>query len=736
MTLQGRNTEPEELAGTVESVVYQNKMNDYTVIELASDDGRLLTAVGAMPYVGEGEHVRLYGTWTHHSEYGEQFAVTAFEKELPSTAAEILRYLSGRNVKGIGPVTALKIVNRYGDDTFDVIENHPEWLADIPGISRKKAAEISESFQEQTGIRSLMMFCKNHIGSSSVSRIYQRWGPGAVGILQENPYILCTELDRIPFERADAIAETLGFDKNDPLRLAAGFLYVLRYNAQMNGHACLPSAPLIEATAEELGADPERLAELLPSLIESGRLGSYTVGDTVYVYTPENGEDEAYIAEKLRVLDAVAVTVGVPDIERMVERLESEWSISYCREQRQAIFEAFLRGVLIVTGGPGTGKTTVIRALMYLFHRLGFRVALAAPTGRAAKRMSEATSEEAKTIHRMLEMERVSETRPRFNRDETMPLDENVIIIDEASMIDLPLMAALLRAVKRGSRVILIGDVSQLPSVGCGNVLSDLIASQCFATVSLSEIFRQERDSLIITNAHRINAGELPLLSKDAVDFFFVPRSLEDEIPGTVVNLIDERLPRRYGEEIREEIQVITPSRRGRSGTESLNRILAESMNPPSRKKKQIKHRDTVFREGDKVMQLRNNYELEWEKGSVNGVGVFNGDIGYIEEISPSAGEVTVSYDGRRVVYRHEELEELEHAYAITVHKSQGSEYSVVLVPLYACGSMLQTRNLLYTAVTRARRMVVLVGRADVLATMVKNNRQAVRYTCLRERLS
>ncbi len=736
MALQGKTAEPEELAGTVESVVYQNKTNDYTVIELASDDGKLLTAVGAMPYVGEGEHVRLYGTWTHHSEYGEQFAVTAFEKELPSTASEILRYLSGRNVKGIGPVTALKIVNRYGDDTFDVIENHPEWLADIPGISPKKAADISESFREQTGIRSLMMFCKNHIGSASVSRIYQRWGPGAVGILQENPYVLCTELERIPFERADAIAEALGFDKNDPLRLGAGFLYVLRYNAQMNGHACLPSARLIEATAEELGADRGRLSELLPSLLEQGKLGSYTVQDTIYVYTPENGEDEAYVAEKLKVLDNVAVTVGTPDIERMIERLESEWSIAYCREQRQAIFEAFLRGVLIVTGGPGTGKTTVIRALMYLFDRFGFKVALAAPTGRAAKRMSEATAEEAKTIHRMLEMERVSETRPRFNRDESLPLDENVIIIDEASMIDLPLMAALLRAVKRGSRVILIGDVSQLPSVGCGNILSDLIASQRFATVSLSEIFRQEKDSLIITNAHRINAGELPLLSKTAVDFFFVARSLEEEIPETVANLIDERLPRRYGDEIREELQVITPSRKGRSGTENLNRILAGSMNPPSRRKKQIKFRDTVFREGDKVMQLRNNYELEWEKGSVNGVGVFNGDIGYIEEIDPSAEEMTVSYDGRRVVYHHEEFEELEHAYAITVHKSQGSEYPVVLVPLYACGSMLQTRNLLYTAVTRAKRMVLLVGRADILATMVKNNRQTVRYTCLRERLT
>ena len=734
--MSSRKPEESELSGTVESVVYRNEANDYTVIELASEDGHLVTAVGALPYVGEGEHVRLFGSWTHHSEYGEQFSVTAFEKELPSTAADILRYLSGRNVKGIGPVTALKLVNRFGDDTFDVIENHPDWLADIPGISPKKASEICESFREQTGIRSLMMFCRNHVGSASVTKIYQRWGAGAVGILQKNPYILCSELDRISFERADAIAESLGFAKDDPLRLTAGIHYVLRYNASVNGHACLPIERLLDAAAEELSVERKKLSELIPSLIAERKLDALKLGDTLYIYTPENGDDESYIAEKLRLLDSTAVTVSAPDIERMIERLENEWGITYCREQRIAIYEAFGRGVLIVTGGPGTGKTTVIRALMRMFDMLGFRVALAAPTGRAAKRMSEATSEEAKTIHRMLEMERVSDLRPRFNRDEKEPLDENAIIIDEASMIDLPLMAALLRAVKRGSRVILIGDASQLPSVGCGNVLADLIRSGAFGTVSLSEIFRQEKGSLIITNAHRINAGELPQLSRDATDFFFVSRNREEEIPDTVVQLIRERLPRTYGEEIRQQIQVITPSRRGRSGTENLNLLLAGTMNPPSKRKKQLGFRDTVFREGDKVMQLKNNYELEWEKGGVSGVGVFNGDIGYIESVDPIAEELTVDYDGRRVVYKSGDLEELEHAYAITVHKSQGSEYPVVLVPLYACGSLLQTRNLLYTAVTRARRMVILVGRADVLSTMVSNNRQVHRYSCLCERLS
>ncbi|MBR4770138.1 MAG: ATP-dependent RecD-like DNA helicase, partial [Clostridia bacterium] len=626
-------------------------------------------------------------------------------------------------------------VNRFGDDTFGVIEQHPEWLSDIPGISKKKAAEISESFRDQAGIRELMVFCQNYIGSTSISHIYEKWGSRAVGVIRENPYILCEEIDSIGFERADVIARDLGFPMDSPERLASGVAYVLRFNASVNGHVCLPIDRLVDAASEELRASCDVIRQTIQTMKENGKLSGYTIGETEYIFAQEYGRDEEIVARRLVALDRSATDVSADNIDRLIDRTENEFSIKYSKDQREAIFEAFRRGVLIVTGGPGTGKTTLIRALLRIYGLLGFKCALAAPTGRAAKRMSEATQEEAKTIHRMLEMQKGDTARPRFLKNDSDPLKENVFVVDEASMIDLPLMAALLRAIRIGSRLVLIGDSGQLPSVGCGNVLADLIASGVFSTVRLTEIFRQEKGSLIISNAHRIHSGELPQLSKDSKDFFFVLRPEETDIPGTVVELINERLPRTYSEEIREQIQVITPSRRGKAGTIQLNALLQNWLNPPSKKKKVLRFRDFLFREGDKVMQTKNNYDTEWEKDGYEGVGVFNGDIGVIRSIDMANENMTIDFDGRISVYRREQFEELEHAYAITVHKSQGSEYPVVLMPLYYCGTMLQSRNLLYTAVTRAKKMVILVGRADILEYMVKNNRQEVRYTCLCDRL-
>lgn len=731
------------ISGTVETIVYHNEANDYTVVELVGDDDSLITAVGELPFLAEGEEVILYGRWTTHATYGRQFVVESFEKRLPSDVQAILRYLSSRAVKGVGPVIAAKIVSRYGADTFDVIENHPDWLADIPGISPKKAAAISESFREQSGVRSVMMFCRDFFGAATTTRVYKRFGAGAVGMIRENPYCLCEAELGIGFAKADEIAATLGFDREAQVRLASGLHYVLSYNAIANGHSCLPREKLIAAGAEQLGVSLEQIEVALDRCLREGSLVAYARVDEgektprSYIFTAENAEAEAYVAKKMLTLDRYCTTYDTGDIELMIARAEAEQGIRYASLQRQAIHRALTGGVLVLTGGPGTGKTTVILALLRIFEFLGNKVALAAPTGRAAKRMSEAARYEARTIHRMLEMERTEDAAlPRFNRNSGNPLDENVIIVDEASMLDLPLMQGLLRAMRNGTRLILIGDADQLPSVGTGNILCDLLSSRVFQTVRLTEIFRQSQQSLIVTNAHRINRGEAPVLDRADSDFFFVSRPYENQIAATVASLICERLPRAYGEEMREKIQVITPSRKGRAGTEVLNGLLQEKMNPPSPEKREVRFRDHLYREGDRVMQVRNNYDIEWEKGGISGSGIFNGDIGVIERIEARDEMLYIRYDDRLAKYEYSMLEELEHAYAITVHKSQGSEYPVVILPAYSCAPQLLTRNLIYTAVTRAREMVVVVGRQDIVAGMVENNRHDMRYTCLAARLT
>ena len=725
----------EAVKGIIENVVYRNENNDYTVLEIVDEANELITAVGIIPMAFEGENVSLTGHWTYHKEFGRQFSFDAYEKHLPKEVDGILQYLSSSTVKGVGPVTALKIVNRFGPESFDVIENHPEWLADIPGITMKKAAIISESFRQQTGIRGVMMFCKDYLGTGEVTRVYKKLGAGAIGIITDNPYILCEEDYGISFEKVDAFAKTFDFPLTSPNRVLSAAKYILSYNANTNGHTCLPINKLSAATAELTELDGAIIYEMLSRFIADTRLSSYTVGECVYVMTGEVYEAEKYVASRLSELDRGVGKFSVNDVSVLLEKLELRFGIEYADMQKEAIYQALSGGVMILTGGPGTGKTTVVKALMAIFDSLGMKCVLAAPTGRAAKRMSEATSSEAKTIHRMLEMERTSEERVRFGRNSQNPLDESVVIIDEASMMDLSLTESLLRAMRRGSRLILIGDADQLPSVGAGNIFSDLISSERINTVRLTEIFRQSKESLIITNAHKINSGEPPILNVTDNDFFFVRREYEREIPATVASLITQRLPKTYGSSVKEQIQVITPSKKGYGGVEVLNNELQAHINPPAKFKREKTSHGTVFREGDRVMQTVNNYDVVWEKNGYEGSGIFNGDIGVIENINNTKSEMLIRFDDKLVTYEFDLLDELELAYAITVHKSQGSEYPVVIIPMYQCPPMLMTRNLLYTAVTRAKRMVILVGRSDIPSRMVENNKEILRYTTLKEQI-
>ena len=731
------NGDIERLEGTVEHIIYYNEENGYTICDMALADDEIITAVGLMPMLGEGDRLTVFGKWVTNPKYGRQFSVTQYERVMPADVSSILKYLSSKAIKGVGPKTAQRIVDEFGEDTFDVIENHPEWLANVKGISMKLALSISESFKEQAGVRSAMMFFRDYFGVATVLKIYKRFGSRAVDVAKQNPYRLCNEIDGIGFERADTMAESLGFLNDNFDRVMSGINYVLTKNEMMNGHVCLPIEKLCESSAELLGVDASLTASATEELLREGRLVGVSKDGQTLVYRRETYENEKYIAEKLCKIDRLSASVDVTDIESFISGEEIRSGISYASLQKKAIADALRYGVMVLTGGPGTGKTTVVRALIRIFDSMGFDIALAAPTGRAAKRMSEATSMEAKTVHRLLEMTYDASESFKFCRNESYYLDEQIIIVDEASMIDTALMAALLRAIKPGARLIIIGDSDQLPSVGAGNVLRDIIDSGRFSTVRLTEIFRQAQKSLIVTNAHKINSGVSPELKVKDNDFFFLPRQSDREIAATVCELCHTRLPKSYGEMGRSGTQVITPSRRGEAGTENLNVILQSRLNPADKSKREYRFRDKIFREGDKVMQIRNNYDMLWSRISDDktGNGIFNGDIGFIEDIDIAESAMWVVFDDKRVQYEFNLLEDLEHAYAITVHKSQGSEYPIVIIPACTAAQMLLSRNLLYTAVTRAQSMVIIVGREDIINEMVGNNRQSMRYTGLCEML-
>ena len=723
----------QKLEGSIEHIVYTNEENGYTICDMAINDDEIITIVGIMPMLGAGDRMCVYGKWTHNPKYGKQFSVEQYERMMPADTASILRYLSSRAIKGIGPKTAQRIVDEFGEDTFDVIENHPEWLADIKGISMKLALSASESFKEQAGIRSAMMFFRNWFGVSTTVKIYKKWGSSAVDVAKKNPYRLCNEIEGIGFEKADAMASQIGVVNDNFDRVTSGLRYVLMQNGIQNGHICLPREKLRDSAAMLLRVSAELADEAISEMIRIGKFYYVVQEGRQMIYDEDNYESEKYIAEKLMRIDRQCAAIDLDDIDRFIENEEAKGGISYAYLQKKAISDALRYGVMVLTGGPGTGKTTVVRALIHIFASMELGIALAAPTGRAAKRLSEATSMEAKTIHRLLEMSYDVNGHVAFCRDEHNLLDEQVIIVDEASMIDNALMCALLKAIKPGARLIIIGDSDQLPSVGAGNILGDIIAGERFATVRLTEIFRQAEKSLIVTNAHAINAGRMPRLDVKDNNFFFLKRNTDREIAATVADLCKNRLPKTYGDMARNGTQVISPSRKGEAGTENLNVILQGMLNPRTNSTREHIFRERVFREGDRVMQTRNNYDINWTRiyDDKSGNGIFNGDIGIIEEINTPESEMTILFDDRRVIYDFTLLEDLEHAYAVTVHKSQGSEYPIVIVPMCSAAQMLLTRNLLYTAVTRAQSMVILVGREDIVSEMVNNNRQAMRYTGL-----
>lgn len=729
---------PDELTtieGTIEAITFRNRETGFTVLEL-SVNGEPLTVVGESLDLSEGEEVRVTGVYANHPTYGLQFKASCFEHLLPAGSAAILRYLSGGAIKGIGPVLAKRVVDRFGDDTLTVLENDPDRLTTVRGISPQKARDIGDEYRRMIGVRAVMLLLSTHgIAPAIAIAAWKKWGPSSQQMITDDPYCLCDGEIGLSFEQADTLALDLGIGQAAPCRVRGGILFVLTHNLN-NGHVCLPRRKLIETTASLLEVSMEETENGLDDLRERGMALGDPIDGEEYIYLPDQYAAETYIAGRIGMM----MSFGVPD--RPVESeeitgLEEELSITYAALQREAIRTAISSPVMILTGGPGTGKTTTLNGILSLLERRGMTVALAAPTGRAAKRMSEVTAHEAKTIHRLLEVDYGSGGgEVRFKRTERNPLTADAILIDEMSMVDAKLFACLLKAARMNSRLILIGDPDQLPSVGAGNVLRDLIDSQVIPCIHLTEIFRQAAQSEIVLSAHAIVSGEMPTLTRTDSDFFFLSRDSAPDAASTVADLCFRRLPNAYGYDPFNDIQVIAPSRQGGAGTGELNRRLQELLNPPSPQKCETTMNGILFREGDRVMQTRNNYDIEWKRSDgEEGLGIFNGDIGIITMIDRPSRTVGVCFDDRQVFLSFDQLSELELAYAITVHKSQGNEFEVVVIPLVGRHPRLSYRNLLYTAVTRAKKLLILVGRRQTIAAMVENDRKTLRYTNLALRL-
>ena len=720
----------EELCGVVEDVTYRREDTGFTVMDIFADD-EYVTVVGVLPELSEGESVRLRGTWGYHATFGKQFKAQLCERSMPSSSADLLRYLSSGAVRGIGPATAKKIIERFGENSFDVLENQPERLADIKGISLKKAKDISKIFNEQFAVRQIMISLERFgMTTHECLEAYKLYGANAVDMIKANPYALCSDIVGMGFERADAIASALPEPPDRAYRVSAGIVHVVKYNLN-NGHTCVPRKKLIAPSSGLLEADEDTIEAAIDALVESGRLISQMMNGKEFLFLPQ-----IYSAEKLAAQRILVMTkfppAGRVTVEEDIEKIEKEENIHYESKQREAILTAANKGILILTGGPGTGKTTALNGILKLFELDGIDVALTAPTGRAAKRMSEITGKEAKTIHRLLEVEWDKHDRPYFSRNARNPISAGAVIVDELSMVDISLFASLLDALPLGCRLIMVGDSDQLPAVGAGSVLHDLILSGVLPVVELKEVFRQAMQSRIVTNAHKIVSGQMPELHDKSNDFFFMKRNSAYDTAATVAELCTVRLPKAYSYSPINDIQVLCPSRKGETGTVSLNKRLQAVINPPSPEKKELQSGSRIFREGDKVMQIKNNYNIIWTKDSEEGTGVFNGDIGTVKKIDKANGCLAVWFDDKEAVYSTDNLQELEHAYAITVHKSQGNEFNAVVIPVMGVVPQLCYRNLLYTAVTRAKKLMVMVGSEKQIRDMVENNTRSKRYSALK----
>lgn len=722
------------IEGRIDAILFANEENGYSVIKIFTEDGEEITATGIMPQISKGEEICVSGKWTTHKSYGEQFVVEAFEISLPSTNRGIIDYLGSKVIKGVGKKMAEKIVERFGGDTFKVISESPEILTEIRGISMKKALEINEKFMRQTQLRFIIEFLiTSNLPIELSAKIYKKMGEDALFLIEENPYLLCDEYYDVDFLIIDEMAIEKGVDQENPERIKAGIMYVLKQNL-LNGHTFIPIEKAKDASANLLDQEGDIVQGYIYNLQQEGRIYIEQIAGFYAIYISDIHSAECFICDYLSELKKCNFDYDF-EIEELIDSLETDNNIKYEDKQKQAMMEACKSGLMVLTGGPGTGKTTTVKGVLDLFQTLGLNVELCAPTGRAAKRLTELCGQEAKTIHRLLESNySIDESKTFFQKNIQNQLEIDAIIVDESSMIDINLIRGLLKALKFGTRIVFVGDPDQLPPVGAGNFLSDIISSEMFNVISLTEIFRQAKESMIVLNAHGVNNGQIPKSADAKGDFFFMHRSNEEDVIDTVASLCKTRLPEYYKFK-NSQIQVICPSKKNKAGTYAINRRLQEELNPANEHKKEKRFSDTVFRTGDRVMQIKNNYDVVWTKNEATGMGMFNGEIGEILEINLVEEYMKINFDEKICDYSFDMLGELDLAYAMTVHKAQGSEFDAVILAISKTAPKLLTRSILYTAITRARSLLVVVGDKNILEQMVQNNYVNKRYSGLKTRI-